>query len=113
MALQRRGKTLEIPLGPWERLGSCQVGATIVVPLGQIRAVGTTPPPADPWMIRAPGPSLPGIIATGTFSSRRGREFGYVTSESSILVLDVVDFYYKRLVWTVPAAKTWARQLTP
>ncbi|HAN44984.1 MAG TPA: hypothetical protein DCQ32_00310 [Cyanobacteria bacterium UBA8156] len=112
MELQRRGEKLEIRLGPWERLWSFHVGETITVPLGQIQAVGTTTPPADPWMIRAPGTGLPGILAAGTFYSRRGREFWYVTSAESVLVLDVADFYYKRLVLNVAAADTWARLLS-
>ncbi len=113
MELQRRGGVLEIRLGPWERLWSFHVGETIAVPLAQIQTVGTTLPPSDPWMIRAPGTGLPGILAAGTFYSRRGREFWYVTAESPVLVLDVADFYYKRLVLNVPTAETWARLLNP
>ncbi|MFQ3679017.1 MAG: hypothetical protein SNJ60_00695 [Pseudanabaenaceae cyanobacterium] len=111
MEVRRRGETLEIRLGPWERLWACHIGERIAVPIAQIRAVATTLPPADPWMIRAPGTGLPGILAAGTFYSRRGREFWYVTSAESVLVLDMADFYYKRLVLNVPAAETWARLL--
>lgn len=113
MHLAIADQTLELHLNNRERLWAFHVSPKIAVPLPQITAVSPTAPPNDPWMIRAPGTGLPGVLVAGTFYSRRGREFWYVyyTPQDPYLVLDVAEGYYKRLVLTLPDARSWATRL--
>ncbi len=63
----------------------------------------------DEW--RAPGTYLPGIIKAGTFFSRTGCEFWYITPRSEHLTLDLKDEWFKRIVLNVDNSANWVAQI--
>jgi hypothetical protein len=61
--------------------------------------------------IRAPGTGFPGKVALGTWRGKGGKQFWYVHSGDRVLVLDLADEDYARLVLEVADPDAWASQI--
>ena len=102
---------LEIRFNAWERMWSAHPGDLMSIPLQHI--VAAIPEVAtmhwDEW--RAPGTYLPGIIKAGTFFTRAGCEFWYITPQSDHVTLDLNDGSFKRIVVNVDDSKRWVQEI--
>jgi hypothetical protein len=74
----------------------------ISIPLARIDRITTAEPQSDWAEIRAPGTFLPGVIKAGTYYTKRGKEFWYVTSDKDYLTWELHDEPYRRIVITIP-----------
>ena len=109
---------LTITLENHERLWSAHVSKTIEVLLTHITHVETGVPDGLWDGIRAPGTFVPGVIRAGTYYTKRGREFWYVTrqdgplDQAKALSLDLSqDEYYKRIVLSVQSCQSWGDRI--
>lgn len=112
MRLTLTNHHLRIQLDGSERLWAFHLSSTIDVPLEQITRVAVERPSSTWRELRAPGTFLPGVIKAGTYYTERGREFWYVPGSTAPLLLDLMDYYYKRMVLSVDEPHTWAQRLT-
>lgn len=64
-----------------------------------------------PLAIRAPGTHLPGVIKAGTYYTRQGREFWYVTAQR-FLSFELHQEPYQKIVLTTEHNQAWADRLT-
>ncbi len=104
-------QTLVIDLEWYEQLWAFTLTSRFEIPLAHIDRA-TTEEPASSWAeIRAPGTCLPGVIKAGTYYSKRGKEFWYVTGDRHYLTLELHDEPYRRIVFTIPDNEHWARQI--
>jgi hypothetical protein len=106
MKLAIQADRLEIRLNFWERLFSGHPGDVMTILLEHIEAVMPEVPTMhwDEW--RAPGIYLPGIFKAGTYYSRQGCEFWYITPQSDHLTLNLRDESFQRVILNVPDSKT-------
>lgn len=118
MELTLSDTRLAITLEGHERLWSAHVGQTIDVPLTHITRVATGVPDGLWEGIRAPGTFVPGLIRAGTYYTKWGREFWYVTrqdgplDQTKVLALELSqDNYYKRIVLSVQSSKMWCDRI--
>jgi hypothetical protein len=102
---------LRIELEWFEQLWAFHLNKTITIPLTHITHV-TTDEPRSSWAeLRAPGTCLPGVIKAGTYYTRQGKEFWYVTSEKDYLTLDLHNEPYQRIVLTLNDSAVWAEHI--
>ena len=99
---------LIIDLGDLEKALAIRGGFEI--PLQNIVKAGTEAHRTGWKEVRAPGTHLPGVIKAGTYYTPRGREFWYVT-EKGVLVLELQNEAYKRIVLSVDGNKEWAKRI--
>jgi len=99
---------LIIDLGDLEKALAIRGGFEI--PLQNIVKAGTEAHRTGWKEVRAPGTHLPGVIKAGTYYTPRGREFWYVT-EKGVLVLELENEDYKRIVLSVDGNKEWAQRI--
>ena len=102
-----KGK-LRIDLGDLERLLDIKGGFEI--PLQNIVKAGTEAHRTGWVETRAPGAHLPGTTKSGTYYTPRGKEFWYVT-DKGILVLELEDEPYKRIIISIDENKEWAERI--
>jgi hypothetical protein len=95
--------TLTVALSPIEMLGAMHRSLTI--PLEHIVSVRVSSAPRRELRgIRAPGTGLPGVIRLGTWRGRNGKDFAAVYRNRPVLVVDLADEAFQRLVVTVADA---------
>lgn len=71
----------------YEQLWAFTLDKQMRIPLHHIDRVTTAEPDINWAEIRAPGTFLPGVIKAGTYYTKRGKEFWYVTAEKNYLTL--------------------------
>lgn len=107
MNLSITGNQLSIDLEWYEQLWAFTLNKTMSIPLDHIEKV-TAEEPQSTWAeLRAPGTFLPGIIKAGTYYTRRGKEFWYVTKDKDYLTLELIDEPYIRIILTVDNNQAW------
>jgi len=113
MELRIIDKTFHVWLAPHDQLLSVRLRPTIRIPLRHIRAVRTELPPRRGIEWRIPGTAVPGLIQAGTYYSKRGKEFWYMTRarRATPLVLELEGEPYDRIVLGVPDNRAWAERL--
>ena len=94
------GERLHVRLDGWERVWALKSGLT--VPLARVRDVEPAPAEIKPRGLRAPGSYWPGLIASGTYRRRRGKEFWSVRDKARAVVIHLDGAAYDRLVLQVP-----------
>ena len=113
MELRQEEEAVRIEFTWYERLLAVRPGADMVLPYRHIRSAstGAPQPPAFEW--RIPGTALPGVIKAGSYYSKRGWEFWYVTRKhrDSLLVVELQDERYARVVLGLVDARDWAERL--
>lgn len=107
MQLSITGNQLSIDLEWYEQLWAFTLNKTISIPLAHIETVTGIEPQSNWAEIRAPGTFLPGIIKAGTYYTRRGKEFWYVTKDKDYLTLELIEEPYNRIILTLDNSQTW------
>jgi hypothetical protein len=111
MNLSIIGDKLQIELEWFEQLWAFYFDKIIEIPLAHIIRV-TTEEPASNWAeIRAPGTFLPGVIKAGTYYTKRGKEFWYVTSDKHYLTLELDHESYRRIILTLDQNEAWLERI--
>lgn len=111
MNLSIVGDNLQIELEWYEQLWAFTLHKTFEIPLAHIKRA-TTEEPSSNWQeIRAPGTFVPGVIKAGTYYTRKGREFWYVTKDKDYLVLELKNEPFKKFVLTVEKSENWAEKI--
>ncbi|WP_017719692.1 hypothetical protein [Kamptonema formosum] len=111
MNLSIAGNQFLIELEWFEQLLAFTFDKTFHIPLDRIERVTSDEPQSDWAEIRAPGTFLPGVIKAGTYYSKRGKEFWYVTRDKDYLTLELKDNPYKRIVLTVDSNEAWVERI--
>jgi hypothetical protein len=111
MKLHLEARQLTIDLEWYEQLWAVTLDRQLHIPLDSIDRVTTTEPQSDWAEIRAPGTFLPGIIKAGTYYTKRGKEFWYVTTDRDYLTLELHDEPYRRIVITIPDPLAWGERI--
>ena len=102
-----KGK-LRIDLGNLEK--ALDIKGGFEIPLQNIVKGGTEAHRTGWVETRAPGAHLPGTTKSGTYYTPRGKEFWYVT-DKGILVLELEDEPYKRIIISIDENKEWAEKI--
>jgi len=101
---------LNIQLGIAEKILS--IRGSLRIPLKHIKQVTTKRPKTSWWRdIRAPGTYLPGLIKAGTYYTRNGKEFWFVTRGKNYLTIELQDESYKRIVLGIDDNDSWAEKI--
>jgi hypothetical protein len=97
MTITIKENELIIEFSFWESLWSLH--GNFHVPKGNIVSIGEGGPKSSWFDLRIPGTFLPGFIKAGTFYTRRGREFWYVTrNHPRIYTIELTNMSYRRLI---------------
>jgi len=111
MNLKITAHQLQIELEWYEQLWAFYLPKTIEIPLEHIEQA-TTEEPLSTWLeIRAPGTFLPGVIKAGTYYTKQGKEFWYVTKEKDYLTLELKDEPFKRIILTLEQNDIWVERI--
>jgi hypothetical protein len=111
MKLHLEDHRLTIELEWYEQLWAVTLDRQMHIPLERIDRVTTAEPQSDWAEIRAPGTFLPGVIKAGTYYTKRGKEFWYVTADKDYLTLELHDEPYRRIVITIPDNIAWGERI--
>ena len=97
MVITQKHNELAIELSFWEKIWSLH--GNFQIPKSNIVSIGEGNPKSSWSELRVPGTFLPGFIKAGTFYTRRGREFWYVTRNTPrIYTIELANMSYHRLV---------------
>ncbi len=97
MVITQHTNQITIHLSFWEKLWSLH--GDFQIPKGNLVSIQEGKPQSSWLDLRVPGTLLPGFIKAGTFYTRRGKEFWYVTrNHTHIYTIELKDMTYKRLV---------------
>ncbi len=107
MQIQLASDRLKIEFEWYERLWAVRIEPAMDIPLAHISSVTIAEPYSNWAEIRAPGTFLPGIIKAGTYYTKQGKEFWYVTDDRNYLTLELHDEPYRRIVMTLPDNRSW------
>jgi hypothetical protein len=111
MQLHLDHDSLSISWEWYEQLWAFTLDKQMRIPLHHIDRVTTAEPDSNWAEIRAPGTFLPGVIKAGTYYTKRGKEFWYVTAEKNYLTLELHEEPYRRVVITLPDNVSWCEQI--
>jgi hypothetical protein len=111
MNLSLTADRLRIEFEWYEQLWAFHLSKAIEVPLSHITRVTTTEPQSSWAEVRAPGTFVPGVIKAGTYYTRTGREFWYVTDQKNYLTLELHSDDYQRIVLTIENHEDWQQQI--
>ncbi|WP_310481418.1 hypothetical protein [Chamaesiphon sp. VAR_48_metabat_403] len=111
MKLNLTTDLLTIELEWYEQLWAVTLERQMHIPLDRIDRATTDEPQSNWAEIRAPGTFLPGVIKAGTYYTKRGREFWYVTTDNNYLTLELHDEPYRQIVITIPDNLAWCDRL--
>ena len=111
MNLNTINNQLYIELEWYEQLWAFTINKTFEIPLAHIERV-TDEEPLSNWAeLRAPGTFLPGVIKAGTYYTKQGKEFWYVTNDKNYLTLELKDEPYKRIIFTLDDNEVWIERI--
>lgn len=111
MQIHLTTERLQIEFEWYERLWAVRIEPTMDIPLAHISSV-TIDEPSSNWAeIRSPGTFLPGVIKAGTYYTKQGKEFWYVTDDRNYLTLELHDEPYRRIVMTSPDNRSWGDRI--
>lgn len=101
---------LLINLKWWEKIFS--VHGSLKIPLYHITSVHTNQPLPTWKEIKCPGTQLPGVIKAGTYYSKRGKEFWYVTKGKRVLCIELKGERFTRLVLGTTDNSFWKDKIS-
>ena len=82
------------------------------IPLSDIIDVHTQRPKICHFKeIRAPGTHFPGLIKAGTYFTKRGREFWYITRKNTFLTIELNQGFYKRIILSINNSESMAEKI--
>lgn len=107
MYLRIDNNQLIVALEGWERLIAFQ--RRVVVPISAVTQVQVGEPQSGFWDWRIPGTFIPGLIKAGTYYSKRGREFWYVTRPrfTHCLILELSGHRFVRVILSPKDPEAW------
>jgi hypothetical protein len=111
MKLYLADNLLTIELEWYEQLWAVTLDRQMHIPLDRIDRVTTTEPQSNWAEIRAPGTFLPGVIKAGTYYTKRGKEFWYVTADRNYLTLELHDEPYQRIAINIADNTAWGERI--
>jgi len=111
MRLSIENSRLRVELSILEKILSFR--GSFEVPLEDVEMV-TSGKPKGTWAeIRVPGTFIPWVIKAGTYFTRNGKEFWYVTrSHRNFLTIHLKRGFYKRIILGLDASEYWVRRIT-
>ena len=101
---------LLIGLRWWEKILS--VHGSLKIPLSHIASAHTNQPVPTWKEVKCPGTQLPGVIKAGTYYSKRGKEFWYVTRAKGILCIELREERFARLVLGTEDSSFWSDKIS-
>jgi hypothetical protein len=102
---------LRIELSMFEKILS--VRGSLEVPLEDIEMVTTVEPKGTWAEIRAPGTFIPWVIKAGTYFTKRGREFWYLTRwHRNFLTIHLKKGFYKRVILGFDNSGYWVETMS-
>ncbi len=107
MQLSLANEQLSIEFEWYEQLWAVRFDRLMAIPIAHIQTASTAEPQCNWATVRAPGTFVPGIIKAGTYYTKQGKEFWYVTEDKNYLTLDLQDEPYRRLIITIPESQSW------
>jgi len=107
MQLSLANEKLSIEFEWYEQLWAVRFDRVMEISIAHIQAVSTAEPQSDWTQVRAPGTFVPGIIKAGTYYTKQGKEFWYVTDDKNYLTLELQDEPYRRVIITIPDHRSW------
>ena len=114
VTVERVGEALQVRLTGSDRYLALK--AELDVPWAKLTAIQAMDQNAVPYAestwLRAPGGYLPGVFRHGSYGWKPNREFWAVWRQTRVLVIDVEDWDYRRLVLGVEHADGLANRLT-
>jgi hypothetical protein len=108
-----QGDTLSLEVEGLDKLWAFK--SRLEIPLARIKRVYRDPQIASTWQwkgIRAPGTSLPGVIAAGTFYQDGKRVFWDVHNPENTIVIELDDDRYDMLIVEVADPDEAVRLIT-
>ncbi len=103
---------LQIELDWFEQLWAFSWLKVFEIPLSHLDKVTNEEPKSNWSEIRAPGTFIPGIIKAGTYYTRKGKEFWYVTKDQDYLVLELNNETYRRMIFTLNDSEIWQLKIS-
>jgi hypothetical protein len=112
MKLETSEDTLTVALEGWERVWALR--RRVIIPRAKIVHAEWHPEPFEIHAsLRLAGTGLPGVIAAGTFYGQGMKQFLYLRGPQgwarktieNVLVLDLHDMFYHRVVLSCPQAE--------
>ena len=111
MRLSLVNEKLNIEFEWYEQLWAVRIDRSIEIPIAHIKSITTAEPQITWQEVRAPGTFLPGVIKAGTYYTRQGKDFWYVTNDCRYLTLELQDETYRRLILTIPDNQVWCDRI--
>jgi hypothetical protein len=111
MKLKIDNDRLTIELEWYEQMWAVSFDRQLSIPVNHINRVTTEEPESNWSEIRAPGTFVPGLIKAGTYYTKRGKEFWYVTTDKDYLTIELHDEPFRRIVLTLPDSQSWCEQI--
>ncbi|MEM7554995.1 MAG: PH domain-containing protein [Cyanobacteria bacterium P01_A01_bin.84] len=111
MKLNIANKNLKIKFTLKEQLLAVRLHKLWEIPLSNIKQVTTNQPETHWKDVRAPGSSFPGLIRAGTYHTKRGKEFWYVTNNKNYLIIELKNEDYQRIIFTLNENNIWQQQI--
>jgi hypothetical protein len=107
MQLSLANEKLSIEFEWYEQLWAVRFDRVMEISIAHIQTVSTAKPQCNWAAVRAPGTFVPGIIKAGTYYTKQGKEFWYVTDDKNYLTLELQDEPYRRVIITIPDHRYW------
>jgi hypothetical protein len=107
MQLSLTEEKLSIEFEWYEQLWAVRFDRVMEIPIAHIQTVSMAEPQSNWAEVRAPGTFLPGVIRAGTYYTKQGKEFWYVTENRNYLTIELQAEPYRRLVITIPDNQSW------
>jgi hypothetical protein len=112
---ERTSDTVVVKLGPIDSLFA--IKGRLDIPTSHITSVlvmnrSEVPSTPGAWL-RAPGTYLPGLVRYGSYGREPTREFWLVRRHKRVVVIDVRDWAYHRLVLGVADPDAFAASIRP
>jgi len=100
---------LKIKLSVLEKFAS--IRGSFEIPLEHIEKATTETPQSSWGDMRTLGTNFPSLVRAGTYRTKRGKEFWYVTKNKNYLVIELKDESYKRIILSSSDNHYWAEMI--
>ena len=110
MHLELTQDNLILRLEGWEAVWAFK--RRLSIPTANIRGASNGVPRAGWLDLRAPGSLIPCVLRAGTYHTKRGKEFWYVSrGKQGFLTIELDHSGHKRVVLSIGSAAGWAARI--